>query len=696
MGYTMRITINAGTTFLISDKLGNVPEGTELGMYHEDTRYLCRYELLLDGQPPLPLSAQASDPFAAIYFLTNRGLRGVPQGHLGIIRRRRVMRSLSEDIDITNYADGEATFTVELVVDADFAHLFEVKRNVEVKAPPSSRKGSFHLVLGEEGYSLHFRYKKGSLLRRVAIHLSQMPTKAGGGRFKYALRLAPHECWLLQLTFVPLDEAGGGDRQAPPDVLELQEQQDREHAALVAQAPRIETDNFVLARAYEQSVQDFSALRIINEGIAEDDYAIAAGIPWFMTLFGRDSLIAAYQALPFHPEAAKGTLRALARLQGSRKYPARDEEPGKILHEHRYEHFSGTQKGIPRYPYYGTIDATPLFLILLAAVYRNTGDLDVVRSLRQNAELALRWMDQYGDRDGDGYLEYIRGTANGLDNQGWKDSWDSVRFKDGTVAQPPIALCEVQGYAFAARMGMAEVFDALGEGGTATALRTQAADLKQRFNADFWMSERGYYALALDGEKRQVDSITSNPGHLLWTGIADDDKAAQVARRLLSAEMFSGWGIRTMATTEAGYNPISYHNGSVWPHDNGLIIAGLIRYGFHKEAATVTSALLRALRHYSDHRLPELFAGYSTAETPIPVEYITANRPQAWASGVVFQLLGCMLGLDGMSGALDAAPYLPTGPAGCISTGYGQDSGRSAWCSRAAGSRAIGMTPHGT
>jgi glycogen debranching enzyme len=660
----MRITINAGTTFLISDKAGNVPEGTELGLYHEDTRFLSRYELSLDGQPPLALTAQASDPYAAVYFLTNRVLHGVPHGQLGIIRRRRVTDGLHEELEITNYGDDEAVFTIELVVDADFAHLFEVRRKVEVKAPPVKRKRSFRIVLAEEGYSLHMRYKQGSLVRRLAIHLSQMPARVGGGRFRYDLCLAPRQRWELRLSFLPIDtgvERANERQQEPRTSVTLQEQQEHEHAELIASMPHIETENFVLARAYEQSVRDFAALRIVNERVSEHDYAIAAGIPWFMTLFGRDSLIAAYQALPFYPSAAKGTLRALARLQGTQEDPLRAEEPGKILHEHRFEHFTGTQQGIPRYPYYGTIDATPLFLMLYAAVYRATGDLEFARSLRENAERALEWVDRYGDRDGDGYLEYIRGTDVGLDNQGWKDSWDSVRFRDGTVAQPPIALCEVQGYAYAARMGMAEVFESLGEPDRASGLRQQAARLKDRFNTDFWMADRGYYALALDSEKRQVDAITSNPGHLLWTGIADEEKAEQVARHLLSPDIFSGWGLRTMAASEGGYNPLSYHNGSIWPHDTCLAIAGLARYGFHEEAATGCAGLLRALSHYPDHRLPELFAGYSTVEAPIPVEYPTANRPQAWASGAVFMLLGSMIGLDVTTWLLDRAAYLPAG-----------------------------------
>jgi glycogen debranching enzyme len=659
----MPITINSGTTFLMSDRLGNVAEGTEHGMYFEDTRCVSRYELLLNGQAPLPLTARVSDPYAAVYFLTNRELPGVAHGQLGIIRHRRVTEGAHEDLEITNYSDGEACLTVELVIEADFAHLFEVRRKVAVRETQSAQTENVRLVIGEKGHRLRFCYRRGSVLCQLMVRLSQAPAMASGGRCTYKLRLAPRETWRLHLDLLPQAamRRASANRREQASVEALQERQKREHAALLAQAPRLETDHYLLTRAYLQSVSDFAALRIQNVGASEQDFAVAAGIPWFMTLFGRDSLIAAYQALPFFPVAAKGTLRALAQLQGSREDSRRAEEPGKILHEHRYERFTGTQMDVPRYPYYGTVDATPLFLMLLAAVHRITGDLAFVRSLRENALRALIWMDRYADRDGDGYVEYLRDGDRGLDNQGWKDSGDAIRFSDGTMAQPPIALCEVQGYAYAARVGMAAVFDALDEPERASELRAWAVQLKRRFNRDFWMADRGYFALALDGHKRQVDAITSNPGHLLWTGIADEDKAALVARRLLSPELFSGWGVRTMATTEGGYNPISYHNGSVWPHDNSLAVAGLARYGFHEEAATVTTALLHALSHYSDHRLPELFSGYSTTDAPTPVEYLTANRPQAWASGTIFLLLACMVGVNTATWRLDGARYLPAG-----------------------------------
>jgi glycogen debranching enzyme len=329
----------------------------------------------------------------------------------------------------------------------------------------------------------------------------------------------------------------------------------------------------------------------------------------------------------------------LARLQGTRVDPLRYEEPGKILHEYRPDVADGAQDLIPGFPYFGTIDATPLFLMVLASVYRVTGDLAFVRSLKENASRALEWLDTYGDRNGNGYLEYDPGGGRGLANHGWKDSFDSVQFRDGTLACPPVALCEVQGYAYAARTGMAEVFEALGDMRRASALRASATRLRERFERDFWLPERSYYALALDAEKRLVDAITSNPGHLLWSGMIDRHRARLVAQRLVSPELFSGWGVRTMASTERGYNPISYHNGSVWPHDTSLIVAGLARYGFVEEAARLTDGLLSSLDGSADYRLPEVFAGYGRDETPFPVAHPMASRPQAWAAGSTLLLL---------------------------------------------------------
>jgi glycogen debranching enzyme len=374
-----------------------------------------------------------------------------------------------------------------------------------------------------------------------------------------------------------------------------------------------------------------------------------------MSLFGRDSVITSYQALPYAPELAATTLRVLASKQGTRVDRYREEEPGKILHELRLGELTVFGER-PHSPYYGTYDATPLFLVLLDEYERWTGNGDLVRELEGAARAALRWLDEFADRDGDGYLEYERNTESGLENQCWKDSWNSILYADGTLSSLPRATCEIQGYAYDAKVRCArlarEVWD---DPALAERLEREAAELKARFNRDFWVAEREFFALALDGGKKPVDSLTSNLGHLLWSGIVDDDKAEAVVRHLLGDSLFSGWGVRTMAEGEGGYNPIEYHNGTVWPHDNSFIAAGLARYGYREEAARVAQAVLEAATYF-DYRLPEVFAGYPREQTKFPVEYPTASSPQAWATGAPLLLIRVLLGL-GPDGSAD--PVLP-------------------------------------
>jgi glycogen debranching enzyme len=385
----------------------------------------------------------------------------------------------------------------------------------------------------------------------------------------------------------------------------------------------------------------------------------AAGLPWFMALFGRDSVITSYQSLPFAPELAETTLRVLAALQGTRVDAFRDEEPGKILHELRVGELTRFGQR-PHSPYYGTADATPLWLVLLDETERWTGNADLVRELEPSARAALAWIDEHGDRDGDGYVEYRRGNEEtGLENMCWKDSWNSILFADGTNSVLPRATCEIQGYVYDAKRRCArlarEFWD---DPALAERLDREAGDLRTRFNRDFWIANRGYFALALDGEKRKVDSLTSNIGHLLWSGIVDDDKAEAVAGHLMSEAMFTGWGVRTMAEGMGGYNPIEYHNGTVWPHDNAFIAAGLRRYGHAHDAATISFALLDAATYF-DWRLPEVFAGYPRSLTSFPVEYPTASSPQAWATGTPLLLLRTMLGLEPDGEELRTDPVLP-------------------------------------
>jgi glycogen debranching enzyme len=424
----------------------------------------------------------------------------------------------------------------------------------------------------------------------------------------------------------------------------------------LAAAPKLSSDWAPLARTYERSLVDLAALRFFP-GFVRGSLP-AAGLPWFMSIFGRDSLITSYQALPFAPELATTTLRALAAWQGTRPDPFRDEEPGKILHELRFGEMTAFEER-PHSPYYGSADSTPLFLILLDETERWTGDHTLVEDLEGEARAALRWIDTFGDRNGEGYVEYQRHMETGLENQCWKDSWNSILFADGSMSKLPRATCEIQGYVYDAKVRTARLARTFwNDPALADRLEGEAAALKSRFNRDFWMAGRGAFALAIDGDGRQVDAITSNIGHLLWSGIADPDHAAACVDHLMGDRLFSGWGIRTMAEGEGGYNPIGYHLGTVWPHDNSIIAAGLRRYGYHEQAARVAIALLEAATYFNG-RLPEAFAGYRRNITSFPVEYPTACSPQAWASGTPLLMLRVLMGLEPIANHLLVEPILP-------------------------------------
>ncbi len=681
----MHITISGDKTFLICNELGDIREGTEQGFYSEDSRFLSSYALTLDGQQPTLLTARQVNECASAHFLSNPPLTDAARGQIGVIRQRVVGEDMREEIEVMNYGHtGEAHIDLALRFDADFCHVFEAKDEIQVTDVKARHSGLHSRSASDNGRIYRLRFDNPLRRRESVVRFSQTPHAVDGDVCNFALTLAAQTSWRLVVEVTPLtneqvgmplesvdfaltDALGDAVPGRASSLLAGTGARDRSRregvARRMAQAPRLETDALLLRRAYDQSVADFAALHISGREAGIDDDVIAAGIPWFKTLFGRDALITSYQALPFFPDSARGTLRALASLQGVRRDDVSGEEPGKILHEWRSPTFTGTEGSPAIFPYYGTIDATPLFLIVLASHFEVTGDLAFQREMREPALRALEWMDYYGDRDGDGYLEYIRASDAtwGLDNQGWKDSGDAVRFADGVLARPPIALCEAQGYAYAARLGIARVFEALGDVARAAILREQGALLRERFNRDFWLPERDYYAFALDAEKRPVDALVSNAGHLLWSGIVDEGKASAVARRLLSSDLFAGWGIRTMGQREGGYNPMSYHCGSIWPHDNSLIVAGLARYGFELEAERVTSGLLRALEFSPDFRLPELFAGFGVDETPFPVEYPTACRPQAWAAGTIFLLISTMMRVDIAASAHSASPLLLDG-----------------------------------
>jgi glycogen debranching enzyme len=650
------ISVLDGSTFMVSDARGDVPEGAVAGLFHDDTRFLSRFELRLGGRTPELLTSSTVDYYSAAFFLASPELEGtdgsrVPAHALTVVRSRFVGDGLREGIEVRNHLDRPVAVELRLRCGADFADIFEVRDRVRAVRGERTRSHD------EERCVLGFAYGHRAFRAASRIH-SSAPARIEGDDFVFDVRLEPRGRWRTEVRVVvhldeavsePVHEAFGEAAREPGRVL----------AKWRDEVPRLRADLDLLEHVYRRSIVDLAALRLCAE-VEGNEYSLpAAGLPWFMAIFGRDTLITSYQALWVGPDLALGALRALAALQGTVEDDFRDEEPGKILHEIRFGELSAL--GLkPHRPYYGTADATPLWLILLSEYRRWTGDDGTVRELEPNARRALEWIDRFGDRDGDGYVEYATRSPEGLANQGWKDSWDGVRFADGRLPEPPIAIAEVQGYVYDAKGRAAELAaEVWGDPDLAARLRREAEELRERFSRDFWTDARGgYYVVGLDREKRRIDSMTSNMGHLLWSGIVPEDRAAAVARQLLSPPMFSGWGIRTLSEEDAAYTPIGYHTGSVWPHDNSIAAAGLARYGLREEANRVAMAMLEAAG-FTGHRLPEVFAGYARGDAPFPVRYPTACNPQAWATAAPFLFLRTMLGLEAEGGALRCGPQLP-------------------------------------
>ncbi|NJC70023.1 amylo-alpha-1,6-glucosidase [Planosporangium thailandense] len=649
------VAVLDGPTFMYSNAVGDVPDGSIGGLVHEDTRFLGRWELTVNNSPLLVLGSDTVDYYSAAFFLTNPELPDLRANTIGVRRERFVGDGMHERIGLESFTAEPVSIQLRLAVGTDFADLFEIK---DVVARDRSAKITrSHAV---DGSRLCFDYRNRSFEARTEVKVHPPASRVEGDDLVWDLQLARHHGWWCELI-VPLHFLranvrparrifGGFCRRFSDDPV----------ADWRANLPTLHSDSELLRDLIEKSMLDLHSLRM-EKRLSEQERVVlpAAGLPWFLTLFGRDTLITAYQTLAFGPNLAHGTLRKLAVRQGRVVDDFTDQEPGKILHEVR--HGELTQLGLrPHNPYYGTIDATALWLILLSEYWRWTGDDDFVVGLRDNAYAALRWIDEYGDRDGDGYVEYATRSPQGLGNQCWRDSWDGVQFANGTIPVLPIATCETQGYTYDAKLRLAQLADGpLNEPELARTLRAQAADLYERFNRDFWIDERGgYYAIGLDGDKRQIDSMTSNMGQLLWSGIVPPERAATVARQLMSDEMFSGWGVRTTSTADHCYNPIGYHMGTVWPHDNSLIAHGLARYGFRDEANRIITAMLQAAE-FSHYRLPEALSGYDRCFGRVPVPYPTACSPQAWATAAPFLFVRTMLGLDARDGELVVDPAVP-------------------------------------
>ncbi len=677
------ITISQGRTFMVTNQSGEIGGSSDEGVYAIDTRFISSYRLYIDHQPWQLVNSSQLSFYASRFHLTNPAIfiegGEIHEHAIGLTLNRTVGEGIHEDIDILNYTNHNISFVLELAILSDFADLFEVKaKRLIVRGKVQTR---WH----EHEGRLRTFYTNKDFHRALIYQLtnSSSPPGYANGRIFFHLELGPAQSWhtcgemylehgqhIRKPIYAPCGRPRHGlastapQGATPPLGEEPVSDFDERQARWQERCTDILTPNEHVYQMYRQAVEDMGALRIYDLDVSDEAWVPAAGVPWFVTLFGRDSLIVSLQNMPVAPGFARGALRRLADYQATERDDWRDAQPGKILHEIRFgelAHFHA----VPHTPYYGTADATILYLIVLSEAYRWLGDVRLLKEFRHVAEQCLHWIDTYGDLDGDGFQEYQTFSSLGYENVGWKDAGDSVVYADGTQVKQPKGLCELQGYVYDAKLRMAELFTALGDITRVQALTQQAETLKRNFNQVFWMEDQGCYAYGLDPQKKQITSIASNAGHCLWSGIADQDKAERIAKRLVQPDMWSGWGIRTLSQTNPAYNPFSYQNGSVWPHDNGIIAAGFKRYGLVNEANMVIRGIFDAASRFEAYRLPEVFAGLPRVgkHTDFPAIYPGgANIPQAWASGSIFQMLQTILGLraDAPHKRLYVKPTLPT------------------------------------
>lgn len=633
--------------FFVAQPDGDVPitDSHGLGLYYHDCRYVNGYEMKFFGKKPVALSASSVQGAVGVFTLTNPRIE-LPNGtvldqeEIGITSRRLVdneLPALRDRLVFQNFTLRTIEVSIALDIRSAFEDVFAVRGLL------SKQFGWLHPPSWDDD-RLRFSYDgKDGIARTLTVHYDPAPRRRSGTKAEFVVSLDPRGRQQVDLTLV-IEEST--DRPVPPRtpdpsalrVLEADLEQDTQ--AWMRQVAKVSSNGSSLGELMGRS---FRGLRILRSHLREETY-FAAGVPWFATLFGRDSLITAWQMLAYRPQIAEQTLRLLAKYQGTREDAWCDEEPGKILHELRIGEMANIN-AIPHTPFYGTVDATPLFLMLMAEHAAWTGSLHIFEALRPHVERALSWMDQHGIRHGNGYLTYVSRAKNKVINKGWKDSGDAIVNADGGLAKPPIALVEVQGYAYAAKIGMAGLFEQAGDSHRGANLREEARRLRERFNRDFWMEQQECYALALQGDGKPVTVVSSNPGQALWTGIADPDKAERTIRRLMADDMFSGWGVRTLSSQARGYNPIGYHLGTVWPHDNSIIAAGCRRYGSDDSALRIFQGLFDAAFHFREHQLPEVFCGFGREEYDIPINYPVACHPQAWASGAIPFLLTTLLGV---------------------------------------------------
>ncbi|PWU50751.1 amylo-alpha-1,6-glucosidase [Micromonospora sp. S4605] len=655
MSQTSTVRILDGNTFVVSEDTGDI-EATPTeptGLFSLDMRFLSTWVLTINGERLNALSYDDLQYYEARFFLVPGMATHYIDAKLSVIRERAVGGSFREQLTILNHDEKPVDLEIRMEAGADFADLFQVKDEI------LNKKGE--LYSEPEADRLRLGYRRGNFTRETVIS-SSAPARYDREGFAYTVHLEPNQQWDTRIDVQTIAVGPGGRdlrmglRAHGTERLALQHDLEE----WLRKAPKVNTQHEELGSTYRRSLIDLAALRFSPISLGGATLP-AAGLPWFMTMFGRDSILTCLQTLPFTPTMSTTTLRILAALQGTRIDDFREEDPGRILHEMRYGETAAFEEQ-PHTPYYGSVDATPLFVVLLDEYEKWTGDAALVKELEQESRAALKWIDDYADLVGNGYIWYERrNTDTGLENQCWKDSWDSVSYRDGKLPPFPRATCEVQGYAYDAKMRAArlarEFWD---DPDYADRLEREAAQLKERFNRDFWVEDGEFYALALDPDGRQCDVLSSNIGHLLWSGIVDHDRAEKIAQHLVGPRLFSGWGVRTLAEGEVRYNPIGYHNGTIWPFDNSFIAWGLRRYGFAEESAIIANGILDAATYFQG-RLPEAFGGYPRELTKFPVEYPTACSPQAWSTGTPMLLLRTMLGLEPHEGHLAVEPRLPIG-----------------------------------
>jgi glycogen debranching enzyme len=635
------LTLIEGKTFLSTTFAGDImpPGAPDAGFFYNDTRFLSRLELRVGGHRTVVLSSSEEQTFASQIELTTgqstlRDSYEIPENTIHIRREQTLGSDIFYDtLTFENFNFNDLELVIELAYEADFMDVFQVR------GVARQELGHYYKPHVTRDSIVFYYHGRDGIARKTLIRLAPEPEQIEGTTARWRLKLPPFKRFQVQTTVTPLVE-GKRSRAGRADFGHSLRQRREEFAEWQSGSSHFESSNRIFDQMLATCVGDFHALQI-PEG---KGHIIAAGIPWFATVFGRDSIIAAYQSLLLNPQLACETLRVLAQYQGKQKDDWRDEEPGKILHEYRDGEMTRSRE-MPFSPYFGSVDSTPLWLILLSETFNWTADENLVKEMIPHAYRALEWIEHYGDLDGDGFVEFLRRSPRGLNNQGWKDSWDANLHRDGKVAEPPIALCEVQGYVYEAKYRMASIMRSFGDVGAADRLKKDAADLAKRFEKSFWMPGRGFYAMALDKDKRQLQVISSNSGHLLFTRILPHERARTVTQRLIQPDMFSGWGCRTISQEERVFNPLSYHRGSVWPHDNSIAAHGMALYEFRDAALHIFTGLMQAALNFRDYRLPELFCGVQRREFDEPVQYPVSCSPQAWASGAIFLLLTSVLGI---------------------------------------------------